>query len=331
MSEPAFFELLRCPNSGQRLYFSEPSECSSDAIDGYLVTKDNKFRYGVENGIPRFVEKENYADNFGMQWNKFAKTQLDSFTGKPISAERFWKATGWAPKSLKGKWVLDVGCGAGRFAEIALAAGATVVALDYSTAVDACKNNLAGDGRLFVVQGDIYSLPFAEEAFDYVYSLGVLQHTPDVKSAFLSLPAMVKPGGKICVDFYWKRFRTMCHTKYLFRPLTTKIPQAVLFGWLQRNVPKLFRLSNVLGSVPIFGRYLRRLIPVANYTDIYPLNYEHQLQWSLLDTFDWFAPKFDNPQTEATIRSWFVLANLEEVDVIHAGHLAARSSKPSNQ
>ena len=37
----------------------------------------------------------------------------------------------------EGKWVLDAGCGMGRFAEIALKIGAQVVALDYSNAVDA--------------------------------------------------------------------------------------------------------------------------------------------------------------------------------------------------
>ena len=38
-------------------------------------------------------------------------------------------------KEIKNKLILDVGCGAGRFAEIALKAGANLIAIDYSFAV----------------------------------------------------------------------------------------------------------------------------------------------------------------------------------------------------
>jgi SAM-dependent methyltransferase len=132
-----------------------------------------------------------------MQWNHFAKTQLDSHSGHPISADRFWTSTGWNPDALKDRWVLDVGCGSGRFAEVALAAGAQVVALDYSSAVDACAANLGHHPRFHVIQGDIYALPFAPGSFDFVYSLGVLQHTPDVARAFAALPPMLVGGATV--------------------------------------------------------------------------------------------------------------------------------------
>jgi SAM-dependent methyltransferase len=85
---------------------------------------------------------------------------------------------------MKGKWVLDAGCGSGRFAEIALATGANVVALDYSSAIDACWNKLKENPNLYVVQSNIYEAPFAPNSFDYVYCLRVLHHTPDVKKTF---------------------------------------------------------------------------------------------------------------------------------------------------
>ena len=77
---------------------------------------------------------ESYAESFGFQWNRFRQTQLDSHSGHSVSRERFLTATGWEPESLAGKTVLDAGCGAGRFAEIALSCGATVFAVDYSRA-----------------------------------------------------------------------------------------------------------------------------------------------------------------------------------------------------
>jgi SAM-dependent methyltransferase len=321
-------EILRCPQTGQCLILEPPTSGVDEIENGWLVSADGQYRYPVLNFIPRFVPESNYANNFGMQWNKFRQTQLDSYSGHPISADRFWKATGWKPENISGQWVLDVGCGAGRFAEIALRAGAKVVALDYSSAVDACFANLKQHPNLHVVQGDIYSLPFMTEAFPFVYSLGVLQHTPDVSQAFASLPPMVsRGGGKLCTDFYWKRFRTMLHAKYLFRPLTKRMSQQTLFTFLERNVPSLLKLSQFLGSVPIVGVVLKRIIPVADYTGRYPLNERQLNEWALLDTFDMLGPQYDSPQSASTIRNWMAKAGLEEIDVFQANLLVVRGVK----
>lgn len=190
-------QFLRCPKSGKPLQWEGEDATGNDGElqEGWLVSEDRQHRYPVREGIPRFVPESNYADNFGMQWNHFAKTQLDSHSGHSISADRFWMATGWNSAEMKGKWVLDVGCGSGRFAEVALSSGAQVVALDYSSAVDACYANLQHHPNLHVIQGDIYSLPFAPDTFSFVYSLGVLQHTPDVPKAFAALPPIVRGGG----------------------------------------------------------------------------------------------------------------------------------------
>lgn len=131
-------EFLRCPKSGQRLLLEQDNNQGQEIQTGWLVSEDGQFRYPVQKGIPRFVPESNYADNFGMQWNHFSQTQLDGFSGQPISENRFWEATDWSQSEMQDKWVLDVGCGAGRFAEVALNAGANVVALDYSSAVDDC-------------------------------------------------------------------------------------------------------------------------------------------------------------------------------------------------
>lgn len=319
-----FLDILRCPRTHQKLELTTVPDSSTKS---WLKSSDGAHLYPIENDIPRFVPASNYADNFGLQWNRFSKTQLDSFSGIPISAERFWGATGWDPESLKGQWVLDAGCGSGRFAEIALAAGAKVVALDYSSAVDACLDNLKHEKNLYVVQGDIYALPFKEGAFKYVYSIGVLQHTPDVARAFSALPSMASEDGEVCADFYWKRLRTMLHTKYLLRPLTKRMPTERLFAILERIVPTLLKLSQLLGAVPALGVGLQRMIPVVDYTGIYELSDEQLVQWALLDTFDMLAPEYDNPQTLATVQSWFESSGLHGIEVFKHGHLVGRGRK----
>ena len=319
--------LLRCPASGTPLTLADAVEDGARVRSGVLVSESGG-RYPIREFIPRFVREDNYAASFGMQWNRFAATQLDSVSGHPISANRFWHATGWSPADLAGRRVLDVGCGSGRFAEVALGAGAHVVALDYSSAVDACFRNLQDHPRVTVVQGDVYALPLAPQRFDFVYSLGVLQHTPDVEGAFQALPPMLAPGGRLCVDFYEKSWKSALLPKYWLRPVTTKLPKEALFAALRRLVPIMLPVSRAASAVPAIGRHLKRLVPVANYAGELPLDARQLREWALLDTFDWLSPAYDNPQTPPTVAAWLARAGFEDVEVLKAGHLVGRGTRP---
>jgi hypothetical protein len=129
------------------------------------------------------------------------------------------------------------------------------------------------------------------------------------------------------VDYYWKRIRTLLHPKYVLRSLTKRMPQQELFALLERRVPGMLRLSQALGKVPLLGRGLQRLVPVMDYTGVYPLSARQLQEWALLDTFDMLAPQYDNPQTAATARRWFETANMSEIEVFHEGHLVARGRR----
>ncbi|HYW49535.1 MAG TPA: class I SAM-dependent methyltransferase, partial [Gemmatimonadaceae bacterium] len=261
-------QYLRCPDCAGVL--------TAHGAEGTTITTGhlecaNGHRHQVRAGIARFVPADNYATTFGFQWNLFRETQLDRHSGHPISADRFWKSTGWTPGQLAGKRVLDIGCGAGRFTDVALGAGAEVVALDYSSAVDACAANHAGSDRLTVVQGDIYHLPVLAGAFDFVYCLGVLQHTPDVHRAFRSLRAPLRSGGRLAVDVYGKSILTLFTGKYWVRPLTARIERDRLFSLVRKYVPVFLPVSVALGRVPMLGRKLRSIVPISNYDGILPL------------------------------------------------------------
>jgi ubiquinone/menaquinone biosynthesis C-methylase UbiE/uncharacterized protein YbaR (Trm112 family) len=314
-------KLLYCPQTKKELTIVK--------YDSFfkLVTSKYDIKHDIYNDIPRFVSDSNYADNFGMQWNRFSRTQLDSHSGVPISSDRFWNATGWNAEDMKDQWVLDVGCGSGRFAEVALNAGAHVVALDFSMAVDACWDNLKNHPRLHVVQGDIFSLPFRRGSFGYVYCLGVLQHTPNVKAAFKSLPRVLKKGGNITVDYYWRRIRTVFNIKYVLLPFTRRLDQNKLFTLLERSIPTLLRVSNFFRRIPVLGKVLQRLVPIANYNGIYPLTQLQQEEWALLDTFDMLGPQYDSPQSPRTIRRWMVEAGFSDIEVLHATLLVTRGVK----
>jgi SAM-dependent methyltransferase len=309
-------EILRCPACGSQL-----------TAEGDQLRSSCGRTYPVVGGIPRFVPADNYASNFGLQWNRFRQTQLDSYSGVPISRDRFLRETGWTKADLEGKLVLDAGCGAGRFAEVALSLGAHVVAIDYSSAVDACYANNGPHERLHVVQADIYSLPFAPATFDYVYSLGVLQHTPDVRRAFESLVPLVKPQGRIVVDLYRQHWGNFIRPKYWLRPITKRMPATKLFSLIERATPSLLKVSGAVRRIPGLGRYLGFFVPVADYRGSLPLTEQQAREWAVLDTFDWLSPRYDHPQTAATLRRWLEEAGLAEIEVLSLDHLAGRGRK----
>ena len=86
-------------------------------------------------------------------------------------------------------------------------------------------------------------------------------------------------------------------------------------------------ISRLLGRVPLIGYLLKRAVPVANFYGSLALSDKQQKEWSLLDTFDWLAPKYDQPQTAATARRWMEKANMKEIKVLKAGHLVAHGRK----
>jgi SAM-dependent methyltransferase len=281
------------------------------ATDGTLSCRACAASYRVVGGIPRFVCGDNYAQSFGFQWNIHGKTQLDSFTGRPISEKRLFEVTGW-PTDMSGQLVLEAGSGAGRFTECLLKTGATVFSFDYSSAVDANARNNGWCERLFLFQADIRRIPLQRAAFDKVMCLGVLQHTPAPRECFRCLAGMVRPGGELVVDVYGKSTVALLHWKYILRPITTRMDQRKLYEVVSSLVPLLLPAARNIRRVA--GRAGARLIPIVEYSHL-DLSREVNEQWAILDTFDMYAPVHDHPQTERTLEHWFQEAGFIDISV----------------
>ena len=321
---------LACPGCFGALSLDITNEAEGEIESGTLGCASCAATYPIVRFIPRFVPADNYSNSFGFQWNRFRRTQLDSATGQPITGRRFFQQSGWQPAKMVERWTLDVGCGAGRFAEVALGTGARLVAVDYSSAVDACRQNLGPNPRLDVVQADVYRLPFRRQSFEFVYCFGVLQHTPDVRESFAALTRQLANGGRIAVDVYPRIVLNVLWPKYWLRPLTRRMAPKRLFAVVSRAVDLLWPASLALGRVPHVGRRLRHALPIANYDGLLPLAPAQLKEWAVLDTFDMLAPAHDHPQTVETLRAWFERAGLVDVEVFRDGLVVGRGRQPAN-
>lgn len=269
-------------------------------------------------GASRFVKGENYTENFGFQWNKFERTQIDRFQqNSKQSRERFFAVTQWDKQDLSGQNVLEVGSGAGRFSQIVLqSTQANLYSVDYSDAVEANFRNNGPHPRLNLFQASIYELPFAPAQFDKVFCFGVLQHTPDFKKSVQSLVNMVKPGGQLMVDFYPVRgWYTKVHAKYLLRPFTRNMNHEKLLSRIESNADKLIATYGFFDKLGV-GRVVNRFLPVCDIARTIP----HQLdkatlrEWVILDTFDMFSPAYDDPQRVEVVVDWFKEFKMQNVE-----------------
>jgi 2-polyprenyl-3-methyl-5-hydroxy-6-metoxy-1,4-benzoquinol methylase len=85
-------------------------------FSGSLVSSSSQ--YSINCGIPRFATDEGYCDSFGYQWNRWAKVQFEdqNICGpmRDHTTRMFESITDFSPETLRGKTVLDMGCGPGR-------------------------------------------------------------------------------------------------------------------------------------------------------------------------------------------------------------------------
>ena len=107
-------------NSDFSCLIDPDSHRSLKLCDGNFLSSSDGESYPIVKGIPRFVPPTNYAVAFGDQRNRFPKAQLDSYTGVSLAETRLARCMQGHLSNLKGKKVLEVGSGAGRFTEILL-------------------------------------------------------------------------------------------------------------------------------------------------------------------------------------------------------------------
>lgn len=291
--------------------------------------------YPLIGGVPRFVPESSYSNAFGWQWNAFPEVQLDSYTGLSISRDRLTRLFGGSLDILSGKLVLEAGCGAGRFTELMLAAGATVFACDLSEAVEANFQNCRGYRDYYVCQADLLRLPLALAQFDVVVCIGVVQHTPDPEQTMTVLCSHVKPGGMLAMDHYTYGYPATLSRRVLRSVLLRTSPKVslracrLLVALLWPAHRFLWRWRGVRGFTGLRRSFLK-LSPLVDYHESYPqLGPKLLRTWALLDTHDTMTDVHKHLRSAEEIRSCLRACGMVEIEVASAGNgIEARARKP---
>lgn len=295
-------DLLRCPACRSVLTPEIDVQNGAEVKHGQLSCAACRASFSIVDSIPRFVETDSYTQAFSFEWNVHRTTQLDSVNGRTDSEDRFARTLGFPLSQLEGKVVLDVGCGTGRFAEVALKYGATVVGVDLSLAVDAAFKNVGAHPRMHIIQADVFRLPLRLDTFDLIYSLGVLHHTPDCRKAFEQLPPYLKPAGTVAITVYTGSNKYYVSATNFWRRWTPGLPKRVLYALCHIAIP-LYYLYRIPGL---------RQVGMG----IFPINMDRDWRWRVLDTFDCYSPTYQSFHSYPEVFEWFEKAGLRGIRIV---------------
>ncbi len=138
-----------------------------------------------------------------------------------LGQTRLWRrAVARAVDARPGQRVLDLAAGTGSSSLPFAAAGAHVVACDFS--IGMLRVGRRAHARLPFVAGDALRLPFADGAFDAVTMSFGLRNVADMDAALAEMRRVTRAGGRLVVCEFsqptWAPFRTV-YTGYLMRAL----------------------------------------------------------------------------------------------------------------
>ena len=201
-------EVARLSVATSEISPGDPDEKKREIMMGWLVAQKSGYRYPIIDGVARLladtrlqsstvltdsisrpdaalsVEYRQTVEHFRTQW-KIMRTKkecsvetwtrlgsiLDTLCPPEVSAEK-----------LVGQLVLDAGCGHGKYLDALSARGIEVVGIDITPEVGRVFRKLSRRPNAHVIQANVLHPPFAPNTFDFVYSNGVIHHTPDTRS-----------------------------------------------------------------------------------------------------------------------------------------------------
>lgn len=182
----------------------EPGAHMSDSQNVQKWWRDNPMTYGAEHG------RATYNDGaYEMGTLPFFERLDQEFYSwnKPLHDQKPFDRLFPYERFDQGSNVLEIGCGLGTMAMNWARKGVDMTAVDLNpTSIDQTRKRfeLMGlKGRIELMDGRHLDLP--DNQFDYVYSWGVLHHSPDLAQSLKEMMRVLKPGGEFGLMLYHRR------------------------------------------------------------------------------------------------------------------------------
>jgi len=308
-----------CPHCKSELLLNIEKKDNDHIMEGSLHCANCLSNYPIIEGIPilleeNLIDEKNKitAERFGKEWEQFDFIDIERYTQQfldwiePIEKSFF-----------RDKIVFDAGCGKGRHLIASAQFHAKeIIGVDLATgSVKSAFKNTKHLTNVHIIQGNLYHLPFKNNTFDYVYSIGVLHHTPDPKKTFTELVKIIKQKGTISAWVYGKEGNWWII--YILNPIrnmvTSKLPLFIL-KWisfiltiiLQGVLKLIYKPINEINILKPF----RNLLFYNEYL-YYISKFPFRENYSIV--FDHLLPEIAFYISKDEFISWFQDTQLEQI------------------
>ncbi len=249
------------------------------------------------------------VESFGEEWMKF-----DAFSAEEIknAGDQYFDIV--TEKQLSNSsYVLDLGCGSGRWTKYMASKAKFIEAIDPSEAVFSAAQAYNDLKNVRFTQAGVDTIPFNDNTFDFVISLGVLHHIPDTGKALASLIKKLKPGGHALIYLYYALdnrgffYKLIFNASTLLRRVVSKLPHS-----LKQFVSDALAICIYLPFIAL-SKVIKTVVPGNLYMKV-PLVYYRDKSWNIIrnDALDRFGTPLEQRFTKEQILEMLVAAGMEK-------------------
>jgi SAM-dependent methyltransferase/uncharacterized protein YbaR (Trm112 family) len=316
-------QYLVCPNCNRSLIIINKNKNSKEIFSGNLFCENPKCNkiYHISQGLIRFTSPKNISkeisNSFGFEWRMHLNNCIEKNTvfGRTYwdDIRYFFKATGLTKNEIKGKVILDAGCGSGKLTRyLARLSPKIIFGQDIHSSIKLVFKKGKVISNSEIIYADLNYPPFKINTFDVIWCNGVLHHNRYPEKLFSNLAKLVKPGGLLYIWVYERKFSPYKFVKDVFRffhiddlSYNYLFIISQIFSLISVCLHSIFRL--VFIPVLMFSNsvYLKRVTKYRTYNEF------------LMTWLDSLSPKYDYRFTKEEVTEWFVMngfTNLQFLD-----------------
>lgn len=282
----------------------------------YNKTPIDKIK-GPNNIIDVFTSLDNSENidsdvvkSFGEEWSKFAVHNDESV--RELRKEYFDIVN--ETMVNKNTYMIDIGCGSGRWTDYFTDKAGFIEAIDPSDAVFAADNMLGKKDNVRITKASVDTIPWPDETFDFGMSIGVLHHIPNTKQALIDCVKKIKKGGYFFVYLYYRFdnrgiiFKSVFYLSNIFRLVISRLPgplKKIVCDILAAVVYwPLSRFAGLLHKINLHG--LAKKIPLEPYYNKPFYNLRN-------DCLDRFGTKLEQRFLKSEIEEMMKAAGLTDI------------------
>ena len=253
----------------------------------------------------------NTVQSFGDEWEKFSDFTTDEID--KIGDEYFDIVD---DKIInKDSIVLDMGCGSGRWSKYLASKVKFIEAIDPSDAIISATQLLSNFNNVRTTHTSSDLIPFNDESFDFVFSLGVLHHIPNTQQALCDIVKKVKINGHVLIYLYYNLdnrgliYKFIFNLSSLIRNIVSSLPKKI-----KHFVCEIIAITIYLPFISL-AKLLKIIFQNNKIYNKIPLSYYVGKSWNVIrnDALDRFGTPLEQRFPRKEIHNMMQKSGLTEI------------------